>query len=1104
MKTKLHIALFHFRKKSVILFMRTFLFLCASTMFGFTTSNKDISKKEIFIQKQQITGVVKDIDGQPIPGVNIIEKGTKNGTQTDFDGNFNISISNQNATLIISYIGYTTQEISAGNLAIINVTLEENISKLDEVVVVGYGTQKKLTLTAAVSQVGKEVFENRPVANAARALQGTVAGLVINNSSAGGEPGASPNINIRGYSTSNGDNVGSIIDAGPLVLVDGIEMNLNDIDPETIESVSVLKDAAAASIYGSQAANGAIIVITKGGENMKGKFRVNYSTNYALTQPTTLADLASPIDFAYTVNDARINNGQTPYHDETDLANILANMANPGSAPSISANTANTNWSYTAIGIDATGATDWNDIIYKDWAERTKHNLSISGGDKKLNYFISAGAYEEGGLLAVGKESYQRYNLDAKLSAQINDWLKVELLTKVRKSNSDFPTEVSGNGTSWNKSRVLDLISKIKPTLPLTDPIYGEQYLQHSYFPFWDTQRYKTENNQLILIPRFVIEPIKDLKVNVQLNYKRNNNYTETSILTSQIIRPAGFVDKVTQENTSYAPTFLTNTYFSPNIFTTYDKSIGNHNLHATVGYQSEEYDSHNLGAQTDYLTSDNIVSLNSSLDDDQLVTESILNSATQSVFSRFRYNYKEKYLFEFSYRRDGSSKYEPGNRTASFPSYSAGYNLAKEDFWPFKDISTFKLRGSYGTLGNQNISRLYGYLTNIDTSALTTYLFDGDRERFAGTPILETQNLTWETVQTTDIGFDVNAFNNKLDIAFSWYRTDTEGMAAQGLNLPAQLGTAAPLANIGTSRVQGWEIEATWKQRIGKDFSYNIRAVLSDYKRTIVEYPTPDGTLSLNQAYFPGKDIGEIYGLQWDGWFMTDEEAANHPVDQSAVSTRTYLAGDTKYKDLDGDNTISRGAWEVGDTGDYSILGNTTPRYQFSVNLGFKYKNFDFNAFIQGVGKRDVVVSNHQRFRGPAQGPFHVNVWEEHLDYFRAEDTTSPLGPNTDAYFPAPYTGSSTNAGPNNKNYSQIVDRYIQNGAYVRLKSLQMGFTIPKSLTSKIKINNLRLYVTGENLFTISDMIFFDPENVTSGLAGSAISYPLARVVSIGLNTSF
>lgn len=1098
MKTKLINHLFCSSKKTSVLLLRIFVFSFATASFATPHSTNDAKNKNELNYEQQakITGTVIDATGTPLPGITVQEKGTTTATLTDFDGNYSITPSKSDAIIVFSSIGFTTQEIAITNQVTLNITLEEDISQLDEVVVVGYGTQKKVNLTAAVSVVGKEVFENRPTANAYRSLQGSVPGLVISNSASGGEPGAPSSINIRGFITSASDNSGGLSTAGPLVLVDGIEMDLNDIDPEDIESVSVLKDAAAAAIYGAQAAAGAVLVTTKSGKNMKGKFKVSYSNNFSFTQPTKWPKYASAIDFAYTVNDARINNNQTPYHDETDLANIIANMENPGSAPSISANAANTNWSYAAIGIDATGATDWQDIIFKDWANRSKHNISILGGDEKLNYYISAGAYDEGGLLAIGDESFQRYNLSAKISAKPRDWLSFELMTKLRKSESDFPTEVSGNSVAWNKSRILDLVSKIKPTLPQFDPIYGEELLQHSYYPFWESQRATAENNQLVLIPKIVIEPIKDLKVTAQLNYKRDNNLSAITILTSQLIRPAGLIDKVSQAGTSYSPTFFTQEYYSPNVFASYDKSINGHNFHGTVGYQHELTKIHSLGASTDYLITDNIVSINSSLDDDQLVSEAISELTTQSAFGRFRYNYKEKYLFEMIYRLDGSSKFAPGEQTASYPSFSAGYNIAKEDFWPIDEISTLKLRASHGTLGNQRGGANTWY-TDIDFSN-TNFLFNGAQAVNSLTPGLDSRSLTWEESTTTDVGFDVAAFQNKLNVGFSWYRTDTKGLIGESQSLPAQLGTGAPITNATGVRVQGWELEASWRHKIG-NVGYNIRGVISDYKRTVIDFDNENDSFA--EPYYEGQDLGEIWGLTWDGWFNTDEEAANHTINQSFVTGWAYSAGDTKYKDINEDGVINRGNWSKGDTGDFKVIGNSTPRYQFSFTLGMDYKGFDFNAFLQGVGKRDVLISNHQRFRGPAQGPFHINVWEEHLDYFRPEDTTNPLGPNLDAYFPAPYTA---NPGRNNKNYAHNVDRYIQNGAYVRLKSLQLGYTLPKKFTQKLKINKFRLFVTGENLFTLEDMLFFDPEIVTSGVAGSAQSYPLSKIISTGVNISF
>ncbi|GAA3646942.1 SusC/RagA family TonB-linked outer membrane protein [Flavivirga jejuensis] len=1095
MKIKLKNAFLYFNKKPLNQITKVVGVLCLTTFFALAPTVVFANNINDSNMQQRITGTISDANGQPLAGANVLEKGTTNGVQVDFDGKYSLTLSNQNAILVVSYLGFITKEVPVGTKTNINIILDEDISTLDEVVVVGYGTQKKVNLTAAVSVIGSEAFENRPTANAIQSLQGTVPGLVISNTAEGGQPGATPDINIRGFITSGGD--GDIGDAGPLVLIDGIEMSLGDIDPEDVESVSVLKDAAAASIYGSRAAGGALLVTTKSGKNMNGDVKITYSNNFQYSRPSVWPNSASPINYAYAIQDARRNNNEADYWTEEEYGYIIQNMTNPGSAPSGIADIDNNNsWNVSAIGQGATSATDWQDFLFKDFAEKRKHNLSISGGDQKLNYYFSVGSYEEEGLLVHGKESFERYNVDAKFSAKANDWLTIEFVSKFLKSNSDFPTDTGRGSVLRNTSRILDVLTKLKPTLPTVDD-FGNPLLQAQY-PIWENQRYQAENNQIVLSPRFIIEPIKDLRFNAQLNYRRNNNSRAYKILTTEYTQPDGTVAfDASQSETSYEPTYINNEYFSPNLFASYDKSIDKHNFHATIGYQSESYNYDEISASTSSLISDNYVSISTSALDDATVNDALSHWAIQSVFSRFRYNFDEKYLFEFSYRRDGSSRFEPENRWAGFPSYSAGYNIAKEEFWPFEAINTFKLRGSYGTLGNQNVDN-YLYISSIDADNNGTFLFDGSQELFANTPILESESLTWETVKTTDIGFDLGAFNNKLNVGFSWYRTDIEGMAAPGIDLPEQLGTDSPLTNIGTSRVQGWEIEASWRQQLG-DFSYNIRAVLSDYKRTIVEYPNE--TNDFTQTYWNGKDLGEIWGLQWDGWFMTDDEYDTYPIDQSFLpNSGTWNAGDTKYKDLNEDNVIDRGEWVLGDTGDFSVIGNSTPRYQYSFNIGLNYKNWDMNMFIQGVGKRDVLVSNHQRFRGPAQGELHALVYEEHLDYFRPENTTSPLGPNTDAYFPAPY---SNNPGANNKNYRYAVDRYLQNGAYARLKNMQIGFTIPKKLTDKYKIKNFRIFISGENLLTISDMLFYDPEFV-AGSFGSAQAYPLSTTFSTGVNISF
>ncbi|MBP0902954.1 SusC/RagA family TonB-linked outer membrane protein [Mariniflexile gromovii] len=1091
MKKKINSTFSGLKKKLLITILNSLIFLCFASVFAVNTNPIEAENKtDKSAQQLQITGMVTDSNGQPLAGANILEKGTFNGVQADFDGKFTMRVSSQKATLTVSYIGFVSKEVTVNNQSSIAITLTEDVSALNEVVVVGYGTRKRTTVTSAVSQVGSEVFENRPVANATLALQGAVGNLVITTTANGGEPGAQPNINIRGLVTSSGD-LGSVGNSSPLILIDGAEMDISQINPEDIETVTVLKDAASASIYGARAAGGAIIITTKSGKDMKGGMKVSYTNNFSISQPTIWPEQASAIDFAYTMNDTASNTGLSPYYTEEELGWIQQNMANPGSAPTLIPNSAGNSWDQSNFGLGATGSTNWKDFLFSSWSLRSKHDINFRGGDEKLNYYISAGTYNEDGLLATTTDTYSRHNLDAKIASKPNKWLSFELLTKATLAKLDYPWD-----QQFGRGRVFDVLSKLKPTLPTVDPNNGEPLANASY-PSWDYNRESNVNNQISILPRITIEPIKDLLINLQYNYRRVNNKQVFTSAEQQWTRPDGTLGYITaRSQTLVRPSLDTNEYLSPNLFATYTKSVKGHNFDVTAGYQNEQYNVFNMNANAYNLLTDNVQSLSSAVG---VITASdnISHWSTESVFGRFGYNYKEKYIGRVTYRRDGSSRFEPGNRLTGLPSFELGYNIAKENFWPIKDISMFKLRATQGSLGNQNVGN-YLYISTLPISN-GTFLFNGARQFFTNPPNLTSQNLTWETVKTKDLGIDILALKNRLGFTFDWYRSDTNNLASEGETLPAVLGTNQPLVNAGTIRVQGWEAELTWKQSLG-DFNYNIRAVLSDYKQTVLEYPNP--TNGINNNFYAGGDLGAIWGLTWEGWFQTAEEATerNLVINQRYVHNSTFGVGDAKYADLNGDGFINNGDGTLNDTGDFRVIGNSTPRYQYGITLGASWKGIDFNMFIQGVGKRDVSLSTHQRFRGPAQGPLHANVLVEHLDYFRPLDTTSPLGPNLDAYFPTPY---AQNPGNNNRNYRFNTDHFLQNGAYTRLKTMQIGFTIPKVVTEKYKIDRIRIFVTGENLLTISKLMFYDPETVP-GEFGSAYSYPLSKVISTGLNISF
>lgn len=1040
----------------------------------------------------QVTGKVVDEEGIPLLGANVLEKGTANGIQTDFDGNFELLIKNQNAVLIVSYVGYKSKEIAVNGQANLAIALERDAQGLEEVIVVGYGTRKKATVTSAVSQVGAETFEDRAVANVTQGLQGAIGGLTITNTSSGGEPGAEQNINIRGLMTSTGNGISN---AEPLVLIDGAVMNINDINPEDIETVTVLKDAASAAIYGSRAAGGAILITTKSGKKMRGGMKVNYSNIFSFSSPTQWPDQANAVDYANVMNEAGFNmHGRSnSFFTEEALGWIQQNLDVPGSAPTTLPNSTNTGWLVNSGGLLGSAATDWKRFLFSDFAEKSKHNLSFRGGDEKLNYYISAGAYSETGLFKVAENTFNRYNLDAKIAAKPTSWLSFELLTKLQKSDAVFPWD-----PNFGRGRVFDQLSKLKPTMPTVDPLYGEP-LPNAYYPAWQHSNEVNKQNQLTLLPRVTIEPVKDWFINLEYNYRTNNNKRVYSSSQWQSRSPNGNVKiETAREDTKIIPTLSTNEYLSPNLYTNYSKSIKGHNFDLTAGYQSEQYNIYNLSANASGLLTDNVQAISTAVGE-QTVSDAISHWATESVFGRFGYNYKEKYIARVTYRRDGSSKFEPGNRWAGFPSFELGYNIAKENFWPIEDISMFKIRATRGSLGNQNVQN-YLYTPIIPVSN-GFFLFNGERAYTANVPDLTSINLTWETVKTSDLGIDILALNNKLGFSFDWYRTDIENMATSGTSLPLVLGTGTPLINGGTSRTEGWEAEVSWNHAVG-NFKYNVRATLSDYKQTIVDFPNQSNLLN---DFYSGKDLGDVYGLTWDGWFTSDEEAIERSalINQTWVSPWAFKEGDTKYVDVNGDGVINNGDNTVDDHGDYKVIANTTPRYQYGIALGASWKGLDFNMFVQGVGKRDIAPitgSYSKQFLGPAQGPFHSNIYAEHLDYYRPEDTTNPLGPNTNAYFARPY---AQNGGRNNKNTGRQVDHYVQNAAYARLKTIQLGFTIPKETTDKYKIDRFRIFITGENLLTVSNLLFYDPESVRGEFSGGS-SYPLSKVVSMGVNLSF
>lgn len=1027
----------------------------------------------------QISGTVLDNNGDPLPGASVTIAGTLTGTVTDINGNYTLEV-NEKSILVFSYIGYESQEIVVGNKTQINITLQDDVSSLDEVVVVGYGTKKKINLTGAVSTASGKDMANRPVTNVQQSLQGLVSNLIITPNTAGGEPGADMAMSIRGLASFEGS-------TAPFVLVDGVPMDINDIDPNDIESVSVLKDAASTSIYGARAAYGVILITTKRGSSGS---RISYSTNVGLSSPTIWPKLQGGTDWAYALNDARTNFGASPFYPAEAIGRLEQNLANPGSAPGMLPNASGDDWNLMNTGTLGVANDGISDLIMKDNSFRVKHNLSISGGNENINYYLSGGLYDEEGLLRFGDESFSRFNVDAKIGAKVTSWMNLDLFVKYKSENEDFPWN-QNFGRAW----YMNWIGKLKFGTPAKYP-GTDIWTQQTNVETWKKVRQTITDNQIVISPKIEIKPIKGWVTTVQLNYRSTQVEDTRTGLQFPWVRPNGDIDFIPQnrESTEYHNELRRNTYLSPNIYSSYSRILGNHDLQLMVGYQQEEYTFSNLGARSFFLLSDAIPSISTAVGD-QLVSDAVGHWSTRSVFGRFNYIFGEKYLLEVNIRSDGSSRFEEDERWGVFPSVSAGWIISEENFFSSnKLVNLLKIRGSYGTLGNQDVAN-YLFIPTMPIRQTNNWLFGEDRAWSVRAPNLNSVNLSWETVSTLDLGIDAYLLDNRLGFTFGVYETRTSDLVGPGQPLPAVLGSTVPKRNEGEIKTRGWELELSWKNVVSQSFRYEIRGQLADYESTVVDYNNPTGLLN---TFYPGQDLNEIWGYRYESHYQTQAEI-NEGVNQSFIYSGLWRTGDFKYKDLNGDGKINVGDNTIDNHGDLDIVGNTTPRYTFGLNLNAQWKNLDVSIFFQGVGKRDWSFGNSSVFRGPAGGPMHNNVLEGHLDYWR--DESSALGANYDAYFPRPYAQFF---GENAKNYGRPTDHLMQDASYLRLKNLQIGYSLPKRIAEKALLTNARIYISGENLLTFTDLMFFDPEALAGRWYGSGDAYPLSRTFSAGLNLNF
>lgn len=1069
-----------------------------------------VVKKGVFPGSQQVEqtrevhGTVVDAQGTPLIGVNVVQKGTAKGTITDVDGHYSFQAT-PNSTLVFTYIGFSEQQIVWDGKNPLNVTLIEDTELLDEVVVVGYGTSKKLNLTGAVEQVTSEVFENRPITNMSQGLVGVIPNLNITLTD--GKPTQSPSYNVRG-TTSIGQG------GSALVLVDGVEGDPRMLNPNDIESVSVLKDAASASIYGARAAFGVVLITTK--RASKGKTSLNYTGNFTSKRPTTIPDnIVDSYPWAQSFSDAWSNwndNGNTPTainktmaFSPAYLAEIKRRWEDP-SLPRIEINPTTGAYEYYY-------STDWYDELYKDSFFAQDHNISVSGGNDLASFYVSGRYNGEDGLFRYNTDTYSMYNLRGRGNVQIFKWLAIDNNTEYSSMKYHQPINVGEGANIWR-----NMADEGHPLAPLTNPdgtlsfpaayTIGDRYLGKNGADLYQ----RIIKNKTALQADFLD---KSLTLRADFTFQ-NTDYGHQQIrVPVPYSRYEGQIGYTGTNTNDLEERRYTTEYLATNVYANYVKSFQEkHHFEFLAGFNYEQSVYKNFTVKRNGIVYEDAKDINLALGNNITTSGGYNKWRIAGSFVRVNYDYLQRYLLEINGRYDGSSRFPSSQQWAFFPSVSAGWRLSEEAFWNVDPnaVSNVKIRVSYGSLGNGSINP-YTFTENFNISQSSRILGE-TRPQMTSQPGVIPSTLTWETATTGNIGLDVNSLDNRLSFTGDLYRRWTEDMYTLGPGVPAVFGTGVPKGNYASLETTGWEISLNWMDNFllgGQPFNYQLKASLADSKAIITDYYNPDKLLT---DYYVGQTIGEIWGYRVEGLFTSPEDVANSPSQSNipAHNTRKNYPGDLKFKNLDGDDEIYHGLNRVGDSGDKTIIGNRSPHYVYGLNIGADWNRFFLTTFFQGVGKQQWYPSTESRFWGQYNRPYNPYPrWQEDQQ-FRAELQ------NFDAYLPllSGYTASS-----GSRQLGMPNDRYLQNVAYIRLKTLHFGYTLPASIASKIQAKDIKIYLSGENLWTWSplykitrdtdvtniwgagtQLTGLDSDNTRTD--GDGYNYPTLRALSVGLSINF
>jgi len=1085
-----------------------------------------------FAQTRTISGKVLDSKGEPLIGAALQIKGTSDGYITDIDGKYEIKNLKLPATIVVSFIGYKDSEYQlTGSEAVpFDIVLSDDSTVLDDVVVVGYASMKKRDLVGAVDAIDSKAIEGRPNGNLARSLQGEVAGLNI--SFKDGKPSRSASYNVRGDAS---------IGAGgsSLVLIDGVEGDLNLINPQDVASVSVLKDASSTAVYGARGAFGVILVTTKNAG--KGRPVVNYNGSVSVNRRTVIYDnITDSIEWLdwwktcyngyYNGTKALLDNidSKSPYSER-----IYNEIKRRNADPSLpKAEEVPVGYDAAGFGVAYYDNTDWLNLFYKPVHFSTEHNVSVSGGNENADYYVSGRYYGSQGIYKVGNEKYDKYDVRAKGSLHIRPWLHLYNNMSLGIYKSLQPRTPSGNSAQ----RYLQHCAQ--PMAPVYNPngTFTPAAVMTGYASYMQGKN-RMEDEEILFRDKVsldidIVKDVLKLQGDYSFNYTVEDNLTVHHVPTIYQKIPGSNVYEGTQATSGLTEKKYDKKYQTANAYLTWSPRLGdNHSFTGLVGYNVEwmNYKIRNmagLGMTTYSKESFNL------MDGTYTISSDGYNWSYMGAFFRLNYGFKSKYLVEVSGRYDGSSKFPSNQRWGFFPSVSLGWRFSEEPWMQWaKAMDNGKIRLSAGSMGNGNVSP-YQYTSAMSLSTATDVVIGGSLPTYTSVGSVVPASLTWETSTTYDVGLDLDFFNSRLSFSGDFYRRDVTDMYTLSETLPAVFGADPPKGNNASMKTNGWEVSIQWRDQLnlgGKPFSYSVKGTLWDSNSWITKYngntnkaiaSSLGNLIKKSYNYYEGMHVGDIWGYTVDGLFKDWDDVKNHATQHFCQEVNyTTMPGQVKVHDNDGSGKIDYGSLTVNNHGDLSIIGDSSAHYSYGLNLSANWNGFGISAFFQGVAKRDWYPgSDSGYFWGKYGRPFFYFIPTIHklsnpTVAQLSEDGSTLLNPDT-AYWPRVTTYQSN--GSSTENILQIANTwYMQSSAYLRLKNLQIDYTFNKNVCDAIRLAGLKVYLSAENLFCLTPLHKWGPNLDPEGLSvdtdysyssgyQEGNTYPLFKTFTLGVNVTF